>query len=119
MGSLLLDGSLYVNPAPNTVLLSVGGLSIILNEQNQIGDGVTGLGIETNAIHIDFNNFLLGTGLVNGDIIVGQSQAWASVGERTAGAVPEPATWAMMLLGFGMVGFAIRRGRTAGLPAAA
>jgi hypothetical protein len=28
-----------------------------------------------------------------------------------AGAVPEPATWAMMLLGFGAVGFAMRRGR--------
>jgi hypothetical protein len=25
------------------------------------------------------------------------------------GAVPEPATWAMMLLGFGMVGFAMRK----------
>ena len=28
------------------------------------------------------------------------------------GAVPEPATWAMMLLGFGAVGFAMRRRRT-------
>ena len=27
----------------------------------------------------------------------------------TTGAVPEPATWAMMLAGFGMVGFAVRR----------
>jgi len=27
-------------------------------------------------------------------------------------AVPEPATWAMMLLGFGAVGFAMRRGRS-------
>ena len=26
-----------------------------------------------------------------------------------AGAVPEPATWAMMIAGFGMVGFAMRR----------
>ena len=29
----------------------------------------------------------------------------------TGGAVPEPATWAMMLLGFGGIGFAMRRGR--------
>ena len=29
--------------------------------------------------------------------------------EGTAGAVPEPATWAMMMLGFGMVGFGVRR----------
>ena len=31
---------------------------------------------------------------------------------RTSGAVPEPATWAMMLLGFGAVGMASRRRRT-------
>ncbi|MHC9416989.1 PEPxxWA-CTERM sorting domain-containing protein [Sphingomonas citri] len=34
-------------------------------------------------------------------------------------AVPEPATWAMMLLGFGLAGAAIRRRRAAGEPAAA
>lgn len=28
---------------------------------------------------------------------------------QVAGAVPEPATWAMMIAGFGMVGFAMRR----------
>jgi hypothetical protein len=27
------------------------------------------------------------------------------------GGVPEPSTWAMMLLGFGAIGFALRRGR--------
>lgn len=112
-GSLLIDGSLYVNPAPNTVLFSAGGLSIILNEQFAQGDGVAGIGIETNAIHIGFDNFLLGTGLLNGDIIVGHSQAFASAGQ--AAAVPEPATWAMMLLGFGVVGASIRRRKLRGL----
>jgi hypothetical protein len=35
-----------------------------------------------------------------------------TVGEPTvAGAVPEPATWVMMLLGFGGIGFALRRQR--------
>lgn len=34
---------------------------------------------------------------------------------RTADAVPEPGTWAMMLLGFGAIGFEIRRRRTRGL----
>jgi hypothetical protein len=38
---------------------------------------------------------------------------------QTGSAVPEPGTWAMMLLGFGMAGFAIRRRRkTSGLLAA-
>ena len=34
-----------------------------------------------------------------------------STGALTTGAVPEPATWAMMLLGFGGIGFAMRRRR--------
>jgi len=38
-----------------------------------------------------------------------------NVGTLTV-SVPEPATWAMMLLGFGAVGFAMRRGRKS-LPA--
>lgn len=38
--------------------------------------------------------------------------------DRVAGVVPEPATWAMMLLGFFGLGAAIRRRRAAGLVAA-
>jgi hypothetical protein len=34
---------------------------------------------------------------------------------RSTGAVPEPATWAMMLLGFGAIGLASRRRRTRAL----
>jgi len=112
LGGLNLDGSLFINPDPNTVLLSIAGLSILLNEQIMLGDGVTGIGISTNAIHIGFDNFLLGTNLLNGDIILGHSEAFASVGQPgTPGAVPEPGTWAMMLLGFGAVGFAMRRSK--------
>jgi hypothetical protein len=43
------------------------------------------------------------------------NQPWAStllnnaVNFRVAAAVPEPSTWAMMLLGFGAIGFAMRR----------
>lgn len=35
-------------------------------------------------------------------------------GEPIAGAVPEPATWAMMLLGFGAIGMTIRRSKRRG-----
>jgi hypothetical protein len=35
----------------------------------------------------------------------------AFTGAIAFGAVPEPSTWAMMLLGFGAVGFAMRRRR--------
>lgn len=37
------------------------------------------------------------------------------LGELNLSAVPEPATWAMMLIGFGAIGFAARRGRKAAL----
>ena len=105
--ALVFDGSLFSNPAPNTVILNVGGLRIVLNEQTLLGDGLTSSGIETNAIHVGFNNFVAGTGLVNGNIILGHTSALATLGQP--GAVPEPATWAMMLIGFGAVGFSMRR----------
>jgi hypothetical protein len=74
-----------------------------------LGDGVTSAGISTNAIDIAFNNFALGTGLANGNIILGHSEALASLG---AAAVPEPSSWAMMLLGFAAVGMVLRRRRS-------
>jgi hypothetical protein len=83
-----------VTPSPNDVILSLAGLTITLNQQIEtVIDG--GIAIETNAIAIDFSNFVLGTGLVNGDIIIANSFA----------SVPEPATWVEMLAGFGAVGF--------------
>lgn len=103
-GALTFDGSLFVNPAANTVLFNAGGLSIILNEQILSANGIT-----TNAINIGFTNFPIGTGIQNGNIILAQTQASATAG--MGGAVPEPGTWAMMLLGFGGMGVALRRRR--------
>jgi len=39
----------------------------------------------------------------------GNTLGFSGVTFGSQGAVPEPATWAMMLLGFGMVGFAMRK----------
>ncbi len=39
--------------------------------------------------------------------------AFTLTGDVTSGAVPEPATWAMLIIGFGAVGFAARRRREA------
>jgi len=47
---------------------------------------------------------------VNGNV-VGTRKAGSYVGNMNISPVPEPATWAMMLLGFGAVGFAMRRRR--------
>lgn len=101
------NAALFANAAPNTVLFNALGLSIILNEQITFGDGITSSGITTNAINIGFNNFATGLGLTSGNIIIGSSTAAVTAG--ATGAVPEPGTWAMMLMGFGAMGFALRR----------
>ena len=102
LGSIVFDSSLFINPAPNTILFNAAGLSIILNEQIRFGNGIT-----TNALNIGFTNFPIGTGLTNGNVIVASTSAFANQG--VSAAVPEPATWAMMLLGFGGMGYALRR----------
>lgn len=64
----------------------------------------------------NLTNFMTSGGPQN-LVISGRAQNSASYGgfftltEATAAAVPEPATWAMMLLGFGVVGAAMRRKR--------
>jgi PEP-CTERM motif len=47
---------------------------------------------------------------VNGNVN-GRNRSGSYVGNINIAPVPEPATWAMMLLGFGAVGFAMRRSR--------
>lgn len=42
------------------------------------------------------------------------ASVWGAAAYIGTGAVPEPATWAMMLLGFGGVGVALRRRRKLG-----
>lgn len=44
-------------------------------------------------------------------VLFGASQAGTLTVSNFAAAVPEPATWAMMLAGVGMMGFAMRRSR--------
>jgi len=63
---------------------------------------------------------------LEGSVVVGKLDQRGQVhlngynGGLTIGsAVPEPATWAMMIIGFGLVGSAIRRRNLAGLSAAA
>lgn len=57
-------------------------------------------------------NFALGiTGLTTNVTIEGDFMADGNVAGTFAGAIPEPASWALMIAGFGMIGLAMRRQR--------
>ncbi len=58
------------------------------------------------------NNVPITANVLNNITITGISRGLGSYGGNASfSPVPEPATWAMMLLGFGAVGFAMRRTR--------
>lgn len=84
----------------NNYLVNMSGLSIITNYQTSIYlNGTDVIGLETSALAIQFNNFAFGGRLLNGTIRIADSAA----------TVPETVTWAMMLVGMAMIGFAARR----------
>ncbi len=47
--------------------------------------------------------------VVSGNVTGGSATYSGNVAFRAAPAVPEPGTWALMILGFGVVGYAMRR----------
>ncbi len=111
LGSVFIDGSLLVNPDPNTLLFSLGvlgseTLKIILNEQTPVSNGVHTAGISTNAIHVIFNGLPVGSGLLSGNIYIARSTALISDADAS---VPEPAVWAQMIAGFALAGLVLRR----------
>ena len=86
------------------------GFDVLLTRLLQPGDYTVSV--------MAYSNFANGPNLSNGfqntGSFGGRSQSWAFdvLGVDTAtqvGAVPEPGTWAMMLMGFGATGFAMRR----------
>lgn len=93
-------------PAPNTVLLNLGGLTITLNEQILSG-GSSNPTLAVNAIDINFNNFFtFDSGIpsiVNGSIIIAHSEASLMGVSAQVATVPEPG--ALLLLAAGLVGF--------------
>ena len=79
-GSLGVGLSISLNPPPNTVLLDLLGIRVVLNEQILAGDGVNSRSLTVNAIHITLDIiqpvlFLLGIDVLSGDIIISHSQA--------------------------------------------
>lgn len=96
--------------APNFVAYDLGGLKITLNQQF-VGNFDSTRVLITNAIGISFSNYLLDGRSLSGSITVGQSLA--EFMDSSGDPVPEPASWAQMLAGFGLAGAAARRRRRA------
>jgi hypothetical protein len=95
--------------AVNFVAYNQSGLRVTLNQQFASSFDST-RSLITNAIGISFTNYLLDGRSVSGTITVGQSLA-EFVGLGPGDAVPEPASWAQMLVGFALAGSAARRRR--------
>lgn len=107
------------NPFASNPFISFGGASnIVFNFSNAaltrsvLGTSVTitGNGTFTNGVAADttVGMFTLATSSQNG-MPSDFNFTFTSNVSSAAGAVPEPATWAMMLVGVGMMGFAMRR----------
>ena len=87
---------------------SVGLLGILLGSSDALGfdiSGTTGAGFFS--VNNNFYSVNLATG---GSTLIGALGTQGITG-ITIAAVPEPGTWAMMLIGFGAIGMAVRRRR--------
>ena len=95
--------------AANFVAYDLAGLKVTLNQQSASQFDNSRVLI-TNAIGINFTNYLLDGRTLSGSVLIGQS-----IGEYVGSdPVPEPASWAQMLAGFGLAGTAARRRRALG-----
>ncbi len=137
-GTLTTNDISFVNPVNGYTAQTITGITGTFN-----GSQITGLAPGTfganNFFYLTGPFFVDGSGLgfrtasgVSGNLFVTNDTSYrvntmgaglltglvtARVTPVVAAAVPEPTTWAMMLLGFGAIGFAMRRRRTLGVSA--
>ena len=119
-----LDGPFVFNPANWAAVEATKQLTLGGAGNNQINFGQTLFG--TTIIGAHFGNIAGGAGNVSvfwlfdfgtagaNFVTLDDPQGFSNAVLYTTGtppAVPEPATWAMMLFGFGTAGFALRRSR--------
>ena len=107
--AITLNASALAAVPVNDILVNIAGLVIVANYQSPIYDGAVLDGIQTTALAIGLNDFAYGTGLLSGTILIADSGA-SIAGAPASIATPEPASWAMMLIGFGVLG-GVARGR--------
>ncbi|HEX8059019.1 MAG TPA: PEPxxWA-CTERM sorting domain-containing protein [Novosphingobium sp.] len=111
------SGSATDQSAPLSLTLAAGNYAVIFGGDSQFAgaDGTAGMTVDNDLIGSP--NIFQYFGLVYGDKWTHDSvyDGLRFFVEGTpAGSVPEPATWAMMILGIGMVGGALRRRTLAG-----
>lgn len=97
-------GSLIVPTNTFTVTILGGAPSALYNPTTTYSNNVINFTATSTSGTIDFN----------GSLIAGNTAT--AIDNLVLSAVPEPATWAMLVIGFGMVGFVARR-RTAAVAA--
>lgn len=113
-----LDNATFVNPttgeliyqSPDQSLAVIGyegGLFSSSFLSITVGNRYTPLGVPLTSVRDQFN------ALKNGSPIAGFPTAgfWTAQLPAVTAPVPEPATWALLIAGFGMLGFAMRRSR--------
>ena len=96
----------------NTFAGVQGGSS---NLGNLLVFDTTGLSNGTYGKTLTFNGYSAFTGLANQSLSPISINIIARITGGTPGAVPEPGTWVMMILGFGLIGAASRRTRRVGV----
>jgi hypothetical protein len=110
------DIVLFELGAPDRWLVTINGIS---SQCQSAGTGFSAVGFQLNACGLDLSTFGIASGgtvsslrlgfLTNNQTIASTSLVGALNSQAVGGAIPEPATWAMLLTGFGLVGATMRR----------
>lgn len=110
---MLFTGQLFLDAGNNSfVVAHDDGLQLTIDT---IGMVVNAPG-PSSPSNLPFNVFAPAAGLYNFTMSYGEccgppAQLIWTINQQPVGGVPEPATWAMMLLGFGGIGIAMRKRR--------
>lgn len=112
---MYLTGQLYLNAGANAfvvshddgVQLNIDGIGLVVNQPGPTSPVDTPFNV--NATTAGLYNFQLSYGEVFG----APAKLVFKVNDAPVGGVPEPASWALMILGFGIAGAAARTRKTA------